>query len=74
MVAMATPNWMDKDMSHQIVSRQILGKVTQFGGFCLHIRKLLAFKLSVGTLFSPTPKLNRVKAISCKTVTPYTVT
>ena len=60
MVAMVTTNWMNKDMSHPIVSRQIVRKVTQFGGFCLRITKLLAFKLSAGTLFSPPPKLNRV--------------
>ena len=40
-VFMETSNCLDQQISYQVVVRQILGKVTKFGGVCFNIKKVI---------------------------------
>ena len=58
MVAMVIASSVNNDMSYQIVSSKMLGKVEKFGGFCFNIKKVINGQ-SLCKSLSPIPIVDR---------------
>ena len=73
MVAMETSSHVDSDVSHQIVARWFLEKVTKFGGICFDIKEFLTSKFTAGGIPPPPFGVNRVKLFNKRAVNVYRI-